>query len=541
MQTADFSSYLSIAQRRKWWFILPFLLTLLGGLAAVLIIPKVYEAKTLVLVQGQKVPEHYVQEIVSTDLASRLEMISQQVTSRTNLEQIIKDYHLYSGPGTKSMLLEEKIRELRDKIKIDIAKEKRRGSTGGSSFIISFRNETPRKAMEITNTLASSFISENLKIRETQALGTSAFLADELESVKKRLAAKEEILKSYRKKHMGSMPENLENNLRMLSRYQEELDRLNENLRDAQNRKLIVQDQIVTTEKIERKIAASDAEGILVSNGTSPDSRIGDLASLRRRLKILETRYTPEHPDLIKLKSVIAGLETAPAESSSETTTPVSRAGKTRTGSVGVNLLKKQLAEIKADIANTRAEIKNARNRRSLYQKMVEQTPEREQELISLRRDYSNLKSLYDSLLDRKLEAEISVNLEKKQKGEQFRIIDPAKIPELPVEPNVRKLLLMTLGLALALGAGLAYGRETMDSSYKNPEEAREDLQIPVLVSIPFRHTQNELRSRKRKQILSFILVTIGFFGSAAAIIVSIKGMDTSVSFIKEILTAVSG
>ncbi len=539
MQTVDFSPYLFIVQRRKWWFILPFLLTLLGGLTAVLIIPRVYEAKTLVLVQRQKVPEHYVQEIVSTDLPGRLKMISQQVVSRTNLEQIIKDHHLYSNPGRKNITLEEKIRGLRNRIKIVIAKGDRRGSTG-NSFTVSFRDKTPRKAMEITNALASNFISENLKIRETQAVGTSVFLADELMSVKKRLAAKEEILKSYRKKHMGSMPENLENNLRMLSRYQEEMEDLNENLRDAENRKLIIQDQIVAAEKVERKIAAADAEGSLVSDGVGPESRKNDLPSLRRKLKFLETRYTHEHPDLIKLKAVIAGLETAPAESESETTTSVSRTGKEKTGSAGSDLLKNQLAEIKTDIANTKAEIENARNRRSLYQKRVEQTPEREQELISLRRDYGNLKSLYDSLLDRKLEAEISVNLEKKQKGEQFRIIDPAKIPELPVEPDVRKILLMTLLLGLGLGAGLAYLQEMMDSSYKNPEEAKEELQIPVLVSIPLRQTRNELRRRKRKQILSFASVGAGFVISAAAIVISIKGMDSTVHFVKEILAGES-
>ena len=539
MLNLQVNRYLGLAKRRKWWFILPFLVTLLGGLTAVLIIPRVYEARAVVIVQNQKVPAYYVEELVSADLTDRLNMISRQVMSRVNLEKIIKDYHLYSDPERKGMIIEGKVRKLRNNIKIDIARQTRRGSTE-TSFSISFQDESPRKAMEITNTLASDFISVNIKIRETQVVGTSTFLANELKSVRKRLAAKDEILKRYRKKHMGGMPENLENNLRMLSRYQEEIEDLNENLRDAKNRKLIVQDQIVAAEKVERKMAAAYAEGTLVSNGAGPESRIDHLTSLRRELKVLETRYTHEHPDLIKLKAEIAGLETLPAESESETITPVSRAGGEETGSAGSDLLKRQLSEIKADIANTNVEIENARDRRSLYQKMVEQTPERDQEFISLSRDYSNLRSLYDSLLDRKLEAEISINLEKKQKGEQFRVIDPANVPEFPVKPDVRKIFLMTLVLGLGLGAGLAYMREMMDSSYKNPEETREDLDIPVLISIPFRYTQNELRRHKGKQILLAVSVGTGFVISAAAIVISIKGMDRTVDFVKEIIAGQS-
>ena len=102
-------------------------------------------------------------------------------------------------------------------------------------------------------------------------------------------------------------------------------------------------------------------------------------------------------------------------------------------------------------------EIKNVKSHIELYQRRVEETPKREQELLSLTRDYENLKALHSSLLNRKLEAELAVSMERKQKGEQFRILDPAKASSSPVEPNIRKIIMLTLALGLGLGGGMAY------------------------------------------------------------------------------------
>ena len=538
MPNSEIKNYLNIAGRRKWWMVIPFLLALLGGLTAVLILPKVYEAETLVLVQRQKVPEHYVQEIVSTELTDRLSIISQQVTSRSNLEKIIDEYGLYEkSPGRE---LEEKVAESRKRIDIEIVRSGQGRNVMANSFSIAFRNEDPRKAMEVTNALASNFISENLKIREAQAIGTSNFLTEELETVQGRLKAKEALLMDYRKKHIGSMPEDLQTNLRMLSRYQEELEELHKNLRDAENRKLIIQGQLAEAEKTEQQWDAAQAGEDPVDKSGSDDEP-KNLAGLRRSLRALESRYTPQHPDVKKVRAMIAQLEAGKAaDSENEPIEPDTglKAG-TRPENApprASDLLKQQLAEIELSIADNKVQIQKAQERRAMYQKRVEQTPQREQEITALRRDYDNLKSLHDSLLDRKLEAEISVNLEKKQKGEQFRIIDPAKIPQIPVEPDLRKILLMTVVLGLGLGGGLAYLREMTDSSYKDPTDVEKELQIPVLVNLPQRYSPKEIRSQKHRKILAVASVTVGFVAAALAIVVTTKGVDSTLAFANEML-----
>ena len=172
----------------------------------------------------------------------------------------------------------------------------------------------------------------------------------------------------------------------------------------------------------------------------------------------------------------------------------------------------------------------------AMYQKRVEDTPKREQELLGITRDYENLKALHNSMLTRKLEAEIAVSMERKQKGEQFQVIDSAKTPVLPIAPDARKIFLMTIALGLGLGCGLAYMLEYMDTSYKTPEELEQDLQIPILASLPFRYTEKEARANKRVQILAAVSIAAAFVLSAAAIILAFKGVDTTLSYINRIL-----
>ncbi len=119
------------------------------------------------------------------------------------------------------------------------------------------------------------------------------------------------------------------------------------------------------------------------------------------------------------------------------------------------------------------------------YQERVERTPEREQELMKLRRDYENNQESYNSLLNRKLEAEIAVNMEKKQKGEQFRIVDHAALPRKPVSPDMRKLFMLSVAAGLGFGAGLIFLLDFMNASLKQPKDYESELGLAVLATIP--------------------------------------------------------
>ena len=522
MDYFDIQKYINIAIKRKWWIIIPFLIVLLGGFTYLLVTPRIYEAETLILVQQQRVPEDYVQPIVSSTVADRLRTIEQEVTSRTNLESIISQYGLYEESG-KVMSMDAKVEKFRKVININVTNTGR-SSDETNAFTISFRCEDPKKAMDVTNTLAYNFISENVKIREEQALGTSTFLSDELESVEERLKNKEEELKEYKERYMGGLPEQLQTNETILQRLQMNLEQLNANLRDAENRRI---------ELLKEVNAASAALPSQPIQEIETSSLEDDLASKKNELASLESRYTQNHPDVISLRETIAALRKEIAASKAQSESSADEVtGDTTEASID-QTLRHQLQEINIDIANYKANIEDTNAQIKLYQRKVEDTPKREQELLSLNRDYDNLRELYNSLLNRKLEAELAVSMEKKQKGEQFKIIDTAKIPTIPVEPEMRKIALMTLLLGLGLGCGLAYLMEMMDTSYRIPDDVEKGIQLPILATLPIILTEKELGVIKRNNMIAYTGVATGFILSAMGILLAVKGVDGSIDLIK--------
>jgi capsular polysaccharide biosynthesis protein len=150
------------------------------------------------------------------------------------------------------------------------------------------------------------------------------------------------------------------------------------------------------------------------------------------------------------------------------------------------------------EIANIEGQIKD-------HQQRVERTPQHEQELLTLQRDYNNLKESYNSLTNRQLEAEIAVNMEKKQKGEQFSIIDPARLPEKPVSPDMRRLFLMVLAAGLGLGAGLVILLDFLDSSLRRPESLEADLGVPILATVPKIYQPGDIRRKKLNRLLTAV------------------------------------
>jgi len=523
MDSFDIQKYLNMALKRKWWIIIPFLISLLSGFTYLLVTPRIYEAQTLILVQQQKVPEDYVQSVVTTTITDRLATIQQQVTSRTNLEGIISEYDLFSSSG-KNAFIDSKVEALREMVSITLSKDSQSRNSEVSAFTISFRYDDPRKAMEVTNKLASNFISENLKIREEQALGTSSFLSDELKTTEEKLKEKEEELKQYRERYMGGLPEQLTTNLSILERLQTSNEQLNANLRDAENRRTaILKDMSSSGTTASTSVTAGEGQ-----NSGQPDS----LASLKGQLTSLEARYTQNHPDVIRLKETIAAMEKELAARAASAPQVADEGSVSEITTVDQSL-KRQLQEINLDIAEFKAKIDETNSQIRNYQAKVEDSPKREQELLSLNRDYSNLKEYYNSLLNKKYQADLSVSVEKKQKGEQFKVIDAAKIPEKPVEPDVKKIILMTLVIGLGLGCGLAYVMEMMDTSYRVPEDAEKDLQLPVLVSMPLIHTETEINRMKRNDILAYTGVSAGFVLSVIIILLSVRGGAGMVEFFK--------
>ncbi|MEE4602610.1 MAG: Wzz/FepE/Etk N-terminal domain-containing protein, partial [Desulfobacteraceae bacterium] len=153
--------------KRRWIVLIPFALAMIVGIYLSITLPKIYEASTLILIQPQRVPQNYVQSIVESDPSERISTLSQQVLSRTNLENIISEFKLFTDPDSSPMYMEDKVNNLRKRISVNVSSDRRRGT---DSFSLTFQGKNPQTVMRVTNALASYFIDENLRVREAQAV-----------------------------------------------------------------------------------------------------------------------------------------------------------------------------------------------------------------------------------------------------------------------------------------------------------------------------------------------------------------------------------
>lgn len=481
-KTYTVEEYIEILRRRIWHIIIPFLVVVIGTLGYLIFAPRYYKASTLILVSPQRVPETFVQATVTSKVEERLQSIAQEVMSRTRLEQIINEQRLYENKK-KSLSSEEIVSLMQKDIKIELPTKKEEKSF----FTISYINSDANVATTVANRLASLFIEENLKIREQQAVGTTEFLSNELHLSKEKLDEMEKAVAEYKRRFIGELPEQRESNIKILEQLQNQYQRVGENLRAIQDRKIYVQKQMSDMEMGISTKPNPDVSSKLSQkqDGTYNTSDMGingsgsgyesNKETMTRNLEDLESKYKENHPDVIAVKKKLADLEK-------------------KKSSGGFNILKKdpryqelknQLMAINLEIKRFAGEERLLADQMSKYRNRIERTPAREQDMASLLRQYQSTKATYEALLKKSQDAQQAENLEKRQKGEQFRVIDPARIPEKPFSPDFLKVILIGLFAGICSGFGLAFIREQMDRSFHDIGDTESALGLKVLAIIP--------------------------------------------------------
>lgn len=460
----NFNDYKEIFLRRRLWFIIPFVVIFTTAVLWAALAPRKYQASTLVLVTPQRVPTELVRPTVTAGILERLNSISQEIMSRTRLEQIIDSLKLYQDEQ-KHMKREEVVDLMRKNIRVDLPK---RSSESAGYFAINYTGEDPRVVTLVANKLASLFIEENLKLREQQAVGTTEFLTNELQATKAKLEAQGQELAEYKRRHMGSLPEQRDTNIKMLEQLQLLYQRNEESLRATEDRQLLIRKHLDDIENPPAQLGA-DVSGQAVKAKGSVEAQIEDL---KKQLSDLRSRYTERHPDVVLTKKRIADLE------KNKETRGVKNDPRYRS-------LHNALALTDMEIKRLRVEGEKLRSQMGQYRGRIEGTTNREQEMAAMLQEYNNTRLLYDTLIKKSEDAQQAENLERRQKGEQFRVIDPARIPEKPVQPDIPKVLLIGLLAGLGCGFGVIFVREQLDRSFRDPEDAEVTLGLKVLANIP--------------------------------------------------------
>ena len=506
---SNIDEYIEILYRRIWYIVIPFAILFSAALGYALLAPKRYMAETMILVTPQRVPQEYVKSTITLGIEARLQSISQEIMSRTRLEKIMTEMKLYVEES-KSLTREEVIELMRKDIFVKMG-----GREG--YFSISYKGKDPNTVAMVTNKLASLYIEENLKFREAQAQGTSEFLALELNSTREKLDEQERAISDFKRRYLPELPDQRESNLKILGKFQLDQQRISDNLKSAQDRKMVIQKQVSELEALSEKMqdekpAPSSAQRIgaeaLPSPPSKPEKKNPDellLAQLKNQLKDLRAKYTDRHPDVVEMNRKISDLEKgrtaekievqtaervkekapAPVAASAPLTQEKKKDEFEPASNPFYQEMQGQLLATDAEIKRLKEEDSGVRKKIAQYEMRVENAPVRELALIELSRDYNNLKQTYERLLQKSTEAQQSENLEHRQKGEQFRVIDPAKVPEKPFQPNIPRILLAGFLLGMVSGVGLAFVKEQTDRSFRNAEDVEDTLGLKVIVSIP--------------------------------------------------------
>ena len=474
--------YLAMLRRRIRVILIPALLAPLAGwLISYAFAPK-YTSKALVLVEGQKVPESMVQPVVTEDLTARIATLQQQVLSRERLQPML------------TRLGVQNIDEMIDRIQLNMAVEpvvtdlsqigsttaKKRPGQGSPvpGFNLEYTDSNPREAQQICEGLTDLLITENINSVLAASTGTGKVLSEGLDNAKATLDDLDAKLAAFKKQNLGQLPGDEENNMKILMGLSSQLEANTQTLNRA------AQDKAYTESLLAQQVAAWKTS----QSSSNPQTLEKELSDLQSQLVQLQARYTEDHPDVIKAKADIAGLKKKLAEVNSAPAPAGDAAGEKASASEPpeVRQLRLQIHQYGDMINAATRDQKHLQQEIAVYQGRVALSPDREEEYKQLARDYENAQKNYQDLLAKKSTADLTVQMNKQQYGEQMKLLNPASLPESPSFPNRLLFAGGGLGAGLALGLGLALWLELRDKCIRTQADAEAALDLPMLVAVPW-------------------------------------------------------
>ncbi len=491
------ADYFQIIKNRKWSLILPALLVFITALLVALLLPPVYKSMSTILIEEQEIPADFVITTVTSYAEQRIQSINQRIMSTTKLIDIINRFNLYADKKEK-WTTEEIVDQMRKDLRMELIStevmDRRTGrpSVATIAFTLSFEGkENPGTVQRVANVITSLFLQENLKVRERQTSEASVFLENEMKKVEADLAEIESAVAKFKEEHINELPELIHINMQSLNNIEQNIDRMNEQLRSLKEREGSLLSQI---------------SGLTSNSINLNQKRYNEL---KLQLIYLKSNFSDKYPDVIKTKAEIDSLKKQIKKSENTK-------DDNETNPVYITLMS-QLAGVIIDIKSVNRQIIEMKNKQENYKKRIEATPRVEEQYKSLAIRQVNTRAKYEDLMGKLMEARVAQGLEKDQKGERFVLIDAARLPEKPFKPN--RLAIILIGLVLGIGAGIGTAAlmEFSDQSVKTPEALTLATSFPVLGSIPEIVTKKELRQIKKRRLVSTIVILVFIIAGIAA------------------------
>jgi polysaccharide biosynthesis transport protein len=473
--------------RRRWWIFGPGVAITLVTCAVLLVLPNRYTSEATLLVVQQQVPERYVAPNSTADIISTLQSMKREVLSRTRMLKLVEDFNLY--PKQRKRLAPEEIAEkaLHD---VDIEPlDESPDKKGFTAFKISFVASDPLLAQHVNSRLTSLFINEDLKAREQQSVSTTNFLEQQLEEKRQALETEDKKLRDLKMQFIGELPEQQQGNLGILSSLQAQLQNVGTAVSHAEEQRAYLQSLL---------------------NGYIAQAT-ADLNQLRaKRTKLLET-YTPQYSAVIQIDEEITKANSAlqhllrPETPGTAGVIATPSASGTGSEQIAATQIKSQLDANSLEVASLTRQRAQLNNDIAEYQKRLNDTPAREQQLLAITRDEEQLRREYEDLGKKEQESQLATNLEKNQGGQQFRLADAPSLPVIPSSPKRLKASLGGAAAGFGLGIALAFFLEMKDRCFHSEVDVSRRLGGAMVIGVPLLLTPAEERAKGRRFILELV------------------------------------
>ena len=484
--------YLTILKRRWWIILLPTIVFPIVAFIITFFIPAKYQSQTLVLINQQKVPDDIVKPVISDDLGSRIASIEEQILSRSKIEPIINKYNLYAD---RHLNMDERVDLTRKDISIVPITSAIARSNGLPGFKIFFTAGDPNTAQQVCAEITSLFTATNLASRTADAQGTTSFLKEQLEDARRTLDEEAAKLSAFQRQYSGMLPEDETNNINILNTLNSRLDAATQAVQGLEA------SQSFTQAILSQQVQASSVPG----NPTvqSPGAQQKELEDLKTKEAQLIEQYTPEYPEVKAVRRRIAELERQMEKAASAPAPVAAVSAAPRVESAGVQELKARLNAINQQLALKRKEQDQLSAQIRAYQGKIQATPQVEEQAKQLTRDHDTAVKFYNDLLAQTQRAKMGTDLENRQQGETFSLLDSSNLPDSPIWPKRNVFTLAGFAFGLTLGLMIVGLLEYKDTALRTERDVWAFTQLPTLAVIAWSgdvaHTNNGILARLKR------------------------------------------
>ena len=545
-QEKNIQDYMIAVRKRKAAIFSIFAVIVFITVSIAFLLPAEYKSSSTILIEQQEIPPELVMSTVTSYAAERIQTIQARVMSRTNLLKIIDKFNLYQDER-KFETTEEIIERMQEDVSLDIISAEvvdprtGRPSVATIAFTLSFKGESPSTVQRVANELTSLYLNENLTSRAEKASETSIFFKEETERLGKQIDELESKLATFKQKHADALPELQQLNLNVLQRKETELSTLDATLRTLDEKNFYLTGQLAQIDPGNPAVPGSaDRLKVLQAEYASARSKYSDehpdivrlkseissleketglsgdvdaitdeLKSLNGELAQKREKYTSDHPDVISLEEKISALN---AELAAVKSRPLDEHYKQQADNPLYITIESQIAGVKSEIKSLKTQREEVLKKIAELEESLYAAPQVERQYLILKRDYENAVVRYQETKAKQMQADVARQLEAESKGEKFTLIDPAALPEKPVSPNRPAIIFLGFILALGSGLGFAIVADAISGTVRGARSIQRSLGALPLSVIPYEmNLQDRVKSGriKKRVVILFIAVIV--------------------------------